>query len=160
MIYLVRHARAGDRAKWEGEDRLRPLSNPGRRQAAGLVDQLKKRRIERVVSSPYARCVQSVEPLAQARKLEIEESEALAEGAGFQAALGLIKEVAGVDAVLCTHGDVIWELLDHLHENRVLRGGQLRFEEGSTWLLEEKGGRIVNASFLPPPEVSPRFTAR
>ncbi len=90
----------------------------------------------------------------------IEESESLAEGAGVEAALGLIKELAGVDAVLCTHGDVIWALLDHLHRNRVVRGGQLKFEEGSTWLLEEKGGHIVGASFLSPAEDSFGFPRR
>ena len=37
MLYLVRHAKAGDRAAWKGDDRLRPLSKEGRRQADSLA---------------------------------------------------------------------------------------------------------------------------
>ena len=77
---FVRHARAGDREKWEGDDRLRPLDRKGRRQAEGLVELLAEYPIERLLSSPYLRCVQSFEPLAQARGLEIEQVAELGEG--------------------------------------------------------------------------------
>ena len=40
IVYLVRHARAGHRAQWDGNDTLRPLDERGRRQAELLVDQL------------------------------------------------------------------------------------------------------------------------
>ena len=39
-LYLLRHARAGRRSAWKGDDELRPLSKVGRRQAEGLVDVL------------------------------------------------------------------------------------------------------------------------
>ena len=69
IVYLVRHARAGKRGEWEGDDRLRPLDERGVRQAQGLVEQLSGRELRRILSSPYVRCVQSVEPLAEARGL-------------------------------------------------------------------------------------------
>jgi len=104
---LVRHASAGDRAHWVGDDRLRPLDERGRRQAEALVDDLRPFNVRRVVSSPYTRCVETVEPLAAARGLEVELDDRLAEGAGYVAAELLDEE--GV--VACTHGDVAHDLL-------------------------------------------------
>jgi hypothetical protein len=39
MPYLVCHAHAGDKHAWAGPDR--PLSEPGRREAHGLLTQLR-----------------------------------------------------------------------------------------------------------------------
>lgn len=103
---LVRHASAGDRRDWDADDRLRPLDARGRRQARQLVKLLRPFGIRRVVSSPYLRCVETVQPLAAALGLQVEEDDRLAEGAG-RAATDLLAE-DGV--VLCTHGDVVEEL--------------------------------------------------
>lgn len=104
---LVRHASAGDRDDWDGDDRLRPLDTRGREQAARLVELIRTFGVRRVVSSPYTRCVETVEPLADALGLSIELDDRLAEGAGG-AARDLIEE-DGV--VCCTHGDVVGDLL-------------------------------------------------
>jgi hypothetical protein len=104
---LVRHASAGDRADWQEDDRLRPLDARGRRQAAALVELLAPLEVHRVVSSPYVRCVETVEPLAVALGLKVEQDHRLAEGAG-RAALELLYEDGFVG---CTHGDVVEELL-------------------------------------------------
>jgi 8-oxo-dGTP diphosphatase len=110
IVYLVRHARAGRRAEWDGDDRLRPLDERGRRQAEGLVAQLAGREFRRILSSPYVRCVETVLPLAEARGLSVEPDDALAEGAGSHAALGLLRRV-GEPLVACVHGDLVEELL-------------------------------------------------
>ena len=81
-IYVVRHAKAGDRGEWEGDDRLRPLTKSGDRQAEALAAWLKKEPIDAVLSSGYLRCVQTLEPLAAQRKLPIEPRKDLEEGAG------------------------------------------------------------------------------
>jgi Histidine phosphatase superfamily (branch 1) len=104
---LLRHARAGDRIEWEGDDRLRPLDERGRRQAAELAELLGSLGIRRIVSSPYVRCVETVEPLAAALGLELELDPRLAEGEG--AAGGPLLREDGV--VACTHGDVVLELI-------------------------------------------------
>ena len=82
---LVRHASAGDRDLWPVEDRLRPLDARGRRQAAALVELLRPLGVRRVLSSPYVRCVETVEPLAAALELAVEHDDRLAEGAGHAA---------------------------------------------------------------------------
>jgi 8-oxo-dGTP diphosphatase len=103
---LLRHASAGDREHWDGDDFHRPLDAKGRRQAAALVDLLQPLGVRRVVSSPYTRCFQTVEPLAAALGVPLQLDERLGEGEG-SAAFELIQE-DGV--LLCTHGDIALEL--------------------------------------------------
>jgi phosphohistidine phosphatase SixA len=106
---LLRHASAGDRDHWDGPDHLRPLDKRGRRQAAELVELLRPFGLRRVVSSPYVRCVETVEPLAAALGVPLEQDDRLAEGAA-SGAHDLLRE----DGVLaCTHGDVVCEVLGH-----------------------------------------------
>ena len=89
-IYLVRHAKAGDRSRWDGADSLRPLSKTGRRQAEAIADALVGAGIARVVSSPFARCRQTVEPLCGRLDAAIEEADELAEGARLDDTLRLV----------------------------------------------------------------------
>jgi broad specificity phosphatase PhoE len=104
---LLRHVSAGDREDWDGDDRLRPLDARGRRQAAELVELLGPLGLRRVVSSPYVRCVASVEPLAAALGLPVEQDDRLAEGAG-----GSARELVHEDGVVCcTHGDIVEDII-------------------------------------------------
>jgi broad specificity phosphatase PhoE len=136
IVLLVRHGRAGERAEWEGDDRLRPLDDKGRRQAGGLVELLAEYPIERILSSPYLRCSQTVEPLADARKLAVEEVDELAEGRTRDEVLSLLGSSDESCVVLCTHGDVVDELL----------GDGLK--KGATELLELEGGRVTRVRHL------------
>ena len=61
-LYLLRHAKAGDRDDWTEDDLRRPLTKKGRRQSEALVEQFRDLRIDRVLSSPYDRCVQTRAP--------------------------------------------------------------------------------------------------
>lgn len=109
-VVLLRHARAGERDEWQGDDRLRPLDEKGKRQADGLVERLLDLGARRVVSSPYVRCVQTVEPLARALATTVETADALAEGAPRAETMRLL-EAATEPTVFCTHGDVIENVL-------------------------------------------------
>jgi phosphohistidine phosphatase SixA len=104
-VVLLRHAHAGKREEWHGDDRLRPLDGRGRAQAEALVPILAAHGVLRAVSSPYVRCTQTVAPLG----LDIEPDERLAEGAALRATLELLAELDA--AVACTHGDVIENVL-------------------------------------------------
>ena len=64
-VLLLRHASAGSRREWEGDDCGRPLDRKGRRQATALAVALAARGIDRIRSSPYLRCLQTVEPIAE-----------------------------------------------------------------------------------------------
>lgn len=150
-IYLVRHGKAGNRGHWDGPDDLRPLSKTGRRQALGLADQLSGAPIEHVVTSPFVRCRQSVEPLAERLRLPVDLADELGEGAPLADALRLIEKVGHENAVLCTHGDVVGDLLHHLDRKGVPLGDVVKLEKGSAWVLEVEDGEIVAARYLPPP---------
>jgi 8-oxo-dGTP diphosphatase len=104
-LILLRHASAGDREKWDADDRLRPLDKRGRKQAKKLCEILLGYDLTRAVSSPYVRCVETIERLG----LEIVRDERLAEGAPLTETLSLLGEADG--AVVCTHGDVIVNVL-------------------------------------------------
>jgi phosphohistidine phosphatase SixA len=137
-LLVARHGRAGDRVAWSGDDRHRPLDRRGRRQAGWLVEALAGYPVERILSSPYVRCLETVEPLAAARIIPVEQTGALAEGAAAEAR-ELLRRLWGTCAILCTHGDVMAELVP----GRTAK-------KGSVWVLE--GGDLAPARYLAPPK--------
>jgi 8-oxo-(d)GTP phosphatase len=158
--YLVRHAKAGDRATWTGDDLSRPLSKTGRRQAKALVRVLSSRPIQRILSSPAVRCVETVRPLADQRGLAIEPRDELLEGAPLSGLLGSLDELRSTGSVLCGHGDLIPAIVGHLEGQGVVVGSDRGWKKGSVWVLEREAGLIVRATYVPPPEVKPKASAR
>jgi len=158
--YLVRHGEAGDRHAWHDADELRPLTEEGRRQAEALVVLLADAEIDRLLSSPYVRCVQTLEPLAAARHMPIETTPVLAEGAGGQGAVELLTRDEAL--VACSHGDVIEEALDLLAAAGVPLEGRARgapqgagsslaeTPKGAAWGFDVRDGTIVKGVFLAP----------
>jgi phosphohistidine phosphatase SixA len=149
-IYLVRHAKAGSRRDWSADDDLRPLAPTGQRQASRIADDLVDVGATRIVSSPFVRCRQTLDPLAQRLRLPLELSDALAEGASLTDTLRLLEKVTGETTVLCTHGDVVGNVIHHL----ALTGLTIdddHLEKGSTWVLDTRESEIVGARYVPAP---------
>src|SRR5262249_22730483 len=120
-------------------------------QAEALVTELVDRGITRIVSSPYVRCRQTVDPLGQRLRLPVELSDALTEGATITDTMRLVDKVSGEHTVLCTHGDVVGNLLDALAGNGVSLSHH-KLEKGSTWVLDTADDEITRATYLPPQE--------
>ena len=151
-IFLVRHARAGDRSAWRQDDWLRPLSRSGRSQARGLLNVLKDARFDHVRSSPYVRCLETVVPIAGARRLPIEPDDALGEGGDIEAVFAIMRKHIGGGALLCSHGDIIPAVLTSLASNGVDIGADPRCPKGCTWVLDADGGAEINrVRYIPPP---------
>jgi phosphohistidine phosphatase SixA len=112
-LLLVRHAWAGDRDAWEGDDRERPLDGRGRRQVEELVERLRPYPIEAILSSPARRCLETVEPLARERGLEIGQRPELSEERQATDGVALVRSLAGCDVVVCRHGGLEHALPDH-----------------------------------------------
>jgi 8-oxo-dGTP diphosphatase len=150
-VYLVRHAKAGERRVWDGDDLERPLSKAGWKQAQALGKRLAKKHVTDLVSSPYVRCVETLEPLAATLDRKVVADDRLLEGAGFEGALELLYEVDD-GAVLCSHGDVIPELIQAL----VRRGMEVKappdWRKATVWVLKIKDDRVTSATVWPPPE--------
>ncbi len=151
-VYLVRHAKAGDRHVWDGDDEDRPLSGRGRIQSRGLLSILADAKLDRLLSSPYVRCMETLIPLAAQRGLAIEPVEALAEGGGLDDAVALVRKHVQHGAVLCTHGDIVPMLLQYYADRGVDIGSNPQWPKGSTWALEtDATGDVVAARYVPPP---------
>ena len=143
-LLLVRHAVALRRKDWTRPDHLRPLTPLGYEQAEHLPALLADVAIDRILSSPAVRCVETVQPLAGRLALPVEEVPQLAEGAGAAAA-ALARDLGGV-VVLCSHGDVVPDLLEALGPDAIPADGDLSCAKGSTWVVEDDG----SARYLPP----------
>jgi phosphohistidine phosphatase SixA len=150
-LYVVRHAQAGDRSRWTQPDTLRPLSPRGAKQASGVRDLLADRGLKRLVSSPAVRCVDTLRPLGEMLGIEVETDDRLAEGAGGKDALTLLAELASAPAAVCSHGDVIPDVLDELVARGVRFRDELRWQKASTWELTWNGSGISSARYVPPP---------
>jgi 8-oxo-dGTP pyrophosphatase MutT (NUDIX family) len=137
-LLVNRHASAGHRRDWDGDDSKRPLDESGLRQAAGLVDQLAPFAIDRIVSSPFVRCVQTVDPLAAARGLEVEVTDDLAEGADPRRVRALLPRLAGKATALCGHGPEIHPLFG-------------KTKKGATIVVEVANDTLGELGRLPPP---------
>ena len=105
-IYLVRHAKAGERRLWEGDDLHRPLSPKGWKQSELLAQRLAALNVSTLHSSPYLRCVQTLEPLAERLQRSIALETWLCEDEPHEPVVAMLAEVPD-GAVLSTHGDVI-----------------------------------------------------
>ena len=64
LVRLVRHACAGDKHSWAGDDADRPLDDVGRLQALAVAELLGLRPAGRLLSSPTRRCLDTLVPLA------------------------------------------------------------------------------------------------
>ena len=154
-VLLVRHARAGSRKYWKGPDIERPLSKKGRHQGEGLVDMLARYPVRRVLTSPYVRCVQTVEPVAEKLGVEVEQYLELTEGAPGEEVVALLRRAAGRTEIWCTHGDIVPIVLDAIVEQDgvKLKKREKRYPKGSFWELEQDvDGRVTKATYVPPPE--------
>jgi 8-oxo-dGTP diphosphatase len=150
-VYLLRHAKAENRSEWKGDDDLRPLSKRGRRQADELVGRLAAFSIERVISSSSIRCKQTVEPLCQARGLKLETSTSLAEGTDTDEVLDFVATCRDKPTVLCSHGDIVGDVITFLVREGLALESDLRWEKGSTWVLEHDGETFLYGRYLPAP---------
>jgi 8-oxo-dGTP diphosphatase len=140
-MLFMRHASAGERLESPDKDRTRRLDPSGRADARALPATLADYGIDRIVSSPHARCVHTVVPLARRRGIEIECRDELAPEASRKDTLALLAELPET-ALVCTHREVF---------ERVFRG-EITSEKGGTWLVERKGRRRVPVpvAYLPP----------
>lgn len=152
MLHLVRHADAGSRGTWVGNDFERPLDDFGRRQAEAIAAALAERPVRRILSSPAVRCVDTVAPLGRALGLPVEALDELAEGVYAADAFELLASLieAEGDSVLCSHGDVIPGMLWVIVRHGLFIPDLGRCKKGSIWELEVTDGRISSATYRHP----------
>lgn len=152
-LYVVRHAKAGERRLWTEDDIHRPLSKKGWKQADLIADRLAKVSPPRLLSSPYVRCIQTLEPLGKMIDTKVQVEQCLSEDEPFEPVLELLREIPA-HSVLATHGDIIPATMDAL----VRRGMSMKtppdWRKAAVWVLRRnRKGDIVDATVWPPPVV-------
>ena len=108
-----------------------------------------------LMSSRAERCLATLQPLAQACGLPIVAAEFLSEGSSADGFLVQVKELASAGGVpvLCTHGDVIWSLVDLLTAAGTRFAGPVDAKKGSILILDTESGSVESARYIPPDKV-------
>ncbi|MDL4773191.1 NUDIX hydrolase [Actinomadura xylanilytica] len=151
-LVIVRHGSAGEKAWWGDADELRPLDERGRTEASGLAAVLAAFGPARVISSATVRCLGTVLPYARLIRAGVVADRAftIGETAPDRARARLLDLVAdGAPALVCTHGEIVAELVtalcgqsgEEVPEDPGLRKGEfwvahLAFEDGRVAALE------------------------
>ncbi|MGH9171395.1 MAG: SixA phosphatase family protein [Acidimicrobiales bacterium] len=161
-FYLIRHAKAQAREHWDLPDAERPLTSRGHEQARLLASHLAdlgSRRPSRIVSSEAVRCRQTVEDLSHAVSLPVVDVAWLMEGSDPAEALGRLRKLAyrldppsgsGGPVAACSHGDVIWAVLELLAGLGVDLGPQPDAPKAGVWIVEAQAHETMVASFFHP----------
>lgn len=153
QLYLVRHAKAGERRLWEANDVDRPLSKKGWKQSEAVGKRLERLRPTELVSSPYVRCIQTLEPLGHRLQQSITVEPRLAEDEPVEPVLDLLREATD-GAVLCSHGDIIPAAILALKAAGTEVRTPVDWRKGTVWVLKRnKRGAIVTATVWPPPKL-------
>ena len=149
-LFLVRHAKAGKRSQWDDDDSLRPLVAEGVRQSEVIAEAIAPLHPTALFSSPFLRCVQTLEPLGKAVGLPVVAHELLAEGVNFIDTVDWMHTLAD-GAVMCGHGDVIPEVIDALERRGMEVSGFRESRKGSVWVLERHNNVFTGGHAWPPP---------
>jgi 8-oxo-dGTP diphosphatase len=110
-LLVLRHAKSVARKAWDGSDPDRPLSELGGQQARSLVPVLLAYGVDRVISSPSLRCVQTLVPYAETTGIEIQENPALSEETPDPVSVvqSMLKD--GQRVVLCSHRPLLPDII-------------------------------------------------
>jgi 8-oxo-dGTP pyrophosphatase MutT (NUDIX family)/phosphohistidine phosphatase SixA len=115
-LILVRHAKAMPPENWDGPDHTRPLLQRGLNQAKRVARGIAAFGPQRIISSPAARCLATVDPLSRVTGLGVKVKGGISQdsyrASGDKPRKAVGKEVARrAGSVLCSHGPVLPQLL-------------------------------------------------
>jgi len=149
ITLLVRHADAGERKTFKGNDNLRPLDDSGRAQADGLAVVLALFEPKALAAATPLRCKQTLRPLADKLEMPIVTESAFAEPATVdevpnkvKLALGRLGELRdGPTAAICSQGKMIPPLLAAIEG--ATDPADFKTPKGGSWLLTWSGDRLI-----------------
>lgn len=171
-LILVRHGKAESRKSWQGSEATRPITPLGSAASYALGRELACYAPNRIVSSPWKRCVETVATFAHDSSLSIEQIAELTEDHHENKPKStlsvLISEIQNLDCntqnteaninnstVMCLHRPIIGTFFAHLRDiskpkanKRILSQKSPYMPTGSAVILHivssKKGPKIVN----------------
>ena len=149
LVILLRHASAGERDAWRGDDFTRPLDETGQTTAKALAPLLAVFEPTRIISARPVRCVQTIEPLAALTGLAVEVDDRFDESADAASAAGVVRSLAagGGVTVVCSQRGLIPDVVGLLSGRAATA---YRTPKGSAWVLGFAGTDFVGADGLDP----------
>ena len=162
-LLILRHSQARSRKAWRSDDRQRPLLATGKHQAPELVPLLAAYDVRRMVSSSSTRCVQTLEPYAEATGCSSAPTGLLSEEDASRKAVrelvaGLVDDLqdrpaAAGGLALCTHRPVLPWVFDAVgFEDPGLAPGELVVAHLRKRLI--RGDRAAPRRLTPRPELA------
>lgn len=111
-VIVIRHAKAKPRSSWQRAEGDRPLAATGKRQALAVTRLLASWQPQRVVTSPWLRCMSTVVPYAKKHGVKVKERAQLTEATHKRhpkRAAMVTEQLFETDrpVVLCTHRPVL-----------------------------------------------------
>jgi phosphohistidine phosphatase SixA len=147
---LLRHARAGRKVRDPEKDFKRRLDSKGEQVALALPEVITSyMNPETVLSSPFRRCVETVEPLAEALGLRVLEDESFTPGRSRRAVRKAFGRIAA-NSVVCTHGEVIAALFD---DSRTCA-------KGAFWVVERRRNTYIASQYVQAPKSTRKSVRR
>lgn len=155
-LLIVRHATAGRKGKFRGDDRKRPLDKNGRAQAESLVGLLLAFGARELHAADRVRCHQTIAPLADELGVAVHNEPLLTEEAYAEhpkRGRARVLEIAALPStrVICTQGKVIPDLISWWCKSAGISPETSRNRKGSVWILSLAGERLVAADHLDSP---------
>jgi phosphohistidine phosphatase SixA len=154
LVRVVRHAHAGHKGDWPGDDAERPLDARGEREAVALGQLLAGEAVHRLRSSPTRRCVDTLAPLADVRRLDVERLLALSLEAPPDELARLLTVDARDGDVVCAHGEAMANVLGQLRAAGVSMEPDLDddalLDKGTCWELTVEDGRVHRLRHVQP----------
>lgn len=153
-VLLIRHAKAGNRESWTGEDRLRPIDRAGAKQARRIAEIVPCWHPDRIGSADLLRCTQTVVPLAETLALPVETEPTMSEeayAADPVAAVARVRELAAVGgtSAISSQGGAIPGIIADLADADGLDLPEVPAKKGSMWALYFSGARLIAADYYP-----------
>jgi 8-oxo-(d)GTP phosphatase len=152
-LILVRHAEAGHKSDWPGDDLSRPLDPQGELDARSLAPLLRCFGVSRVISAPAERCLATVRPYATSTggAIEVEpafdvtSADGVSAGADAEKAAATLA-AAGEPVIICAHRENLPVLLAAAYAELGAEspaGSPLR--KGEFLVLHRAEGRLIAA---------------
>lgn len=162
QVVLIRHARAGDRNDWKGDDARRPLDKKGLLQAEYLAPQLRAFGVTNIVTAEPDRCIQTVAPLAEGLGITPLVDHTIGDIGASKSPKSAVKtlmsfvddgvpDASGTITVLSSQGTAIPLILERLTKGTTMASLDFSTKKSGQWTLSFADGKLVDAGYLPRP---------